>query len=68
MNQGIKLKIGKIALFGIAAFISSESMSFAQSNETHGGGEVVNRKGYRELRDLLDHTNCDWKTGGANDW
>lgn len=30
---------------------------------TRGGGEMVNYSNSKELRDLVDHTNCHWKKG-----
>lgn len=61
----MKYPISKLkVLYGVFTLASlTASSAFAQSDHTKGGGEVVNRNGYRELRDLLEQSNCEWRTG-----
>lgn len=49
-----------VASIGICTGLSA----WAMEEGTRGGGQVVNLKGgISELRDLVDKTNCDWKSG-----
>lgn len=51
-----------VASIGIAA--ASEPHQYQTIEGTRGGGEFVKRRGYVELRDLLDKTTCDWSSDG----
>ena len=55
----------KILTAALSASMLMASLTVYASNSegTRGGGEIINRHGYKELRDLLDQTTCDWKSG-----